>query len=402
MKNKIIVSAITALILSGCGSEGGSGKTSTTPPTTSNVIKDLGFLKIEKTPSNFKKYEDKGYKRYVGYKAPNGKNIHILIQDKISEFQIARSYNILKHYLTTDPTFAYDKSEVANKMANNNAILKLQNGTHSEDNEDDLWGQPLYENEMQVEGGDWYMKQDYNHRDASYEEILHLVHDFGFGVLNSGTGIDGATPQLQLGINNYQKSAYANSFWTPEDDEYKEWKDEISLDQEYFASVIDAYYGLWGAWNDTSRPNTSMWGIYKMKDRSSFSSSGIRDGVSELVKQVFHPTLQYTAYMSDKLSGEFSMRFDSSKPYTNHSQYLTKIKLNGKNNVKVILNKNVNFVTGNEGHTTVVLQGTESDYSIAYDKKTNEPIAVMGLGKYQAIDGNNELRNVDKLEFLNN
>ena len=205
MNKEIIATTILALALSGCGSD--SSSRSTTPlPSNSNVIKDLGFLKIEKTPTNFKNYEAKGYTRYVGYKTPNGKKIHILIQDKLTDFQIARSYNILKHYLTNDPKFAYNKAEVANTMANNNAILKLQNGSHTEDNEDDLMGQPLYQNEIQVEGGEWYMKQDYTYRDASYEEILHLVHDFGFGVLNSSVGIAGVLPQLQLGINHYQKT----------------------------------------------------------------------------------------------------------------------------------------------------------------------------------------------------
>ncbi len=393
MNKEIIATTILALALSGCGSDINS-KSTTSLPSNSNVIKDLGFLKIEKTPKNFKNYEAKGYTRYVGYKAPNGKNIHILIQDKLTDFQIARSYNILKHYLTNDPKFAYNKSEVANTMANNNAILKLQNGSHTEDNEDDLMGQPLYQNEIQVEGGEWYMKQDYTYRDASYEEILHLVHDFGFGVLGSSVGIAGALPQLQLDINTYQKLAYKNKVWTPEDDEYKEWEDEVSLDQEYFASVIDAYYGLWGAWNDSRSPNSSMWGVYKVKTRNDFT----KDAVITDVQELFHPTFQYTAYLSDQLSGEFSMKFDTSKPYTHHSQYLTKIKLNGKNDIKIIPNDRYNYIEGNDGVTTLVLEGKMEDYVISYTPDRKSPTAVIrmqqGLGAIR-------LENVDGIEFRN-
>ena len=390
MNKEIIATTILALALSGCGSDSGSRST-TPPPSNSNVIKDLGFLKIEKTPTNFKNYEAKGYTRYVGYEAPNGKNIHMLIQDKLTDFQIARSYNILKHYLTNDPKFAYNKAEVANTMANNNAILKLQNGSHTEDNEDDLMGQPLYQNEIQVEGGEWYMRQDYTYRDASYEEILHLVHDFGFGVLNSSVGIAGVLPQLQLGINHYQKLAYKNKIWTPEDDEYKEWENEVSLDQEYFASVIDAYYGLWGAWSDSRFPNSSMWGVYKVKTRNDFT----KDSVIADVQGLFHPTLQYTAYLSDQLSGEFSMKFDASKPYTHHSQYLTKIKLNGKNDVKVVANDFDNEITGNDGYTTVVFHGDESQFNITYASDGVTPIRV--LGNFNG--GFNTLVNVDAVEF---
>ncbi|PID87647.1 hypothetical protein CSB07_00495, partial [Candidatus Gracilibacteria bacterium] len=46
--------------------------------------------------------------------------------------------------------------------------------------------QPLYQNEIQTEGGDWYIKQNYKHRDAAYEEILHFVHDNGIGVDGNG------------------------------------------------------------------------------------------------------------------------------------------------------------------------------------------------------------------------
>ncbi len=56
-------------------------------------------------------------------------------------------------------------------------------------------------------------------------------------------------------------------------------------------------------------------------------------------------------------------------------------------------------ITGNDGYTTVVLQGTVSDYTIIYDE--GKPILVTGLGRFRAIDGLNILRNVDTLQFLN-
>ena len=42
-------------------------------------------------------------------------------------------------------------------------------------------GQELYWAELPVEGDEWYMKNDWEHRDAAFEEILHLVHDTGIG-----------------------------------------------------------------------------------------------------------------------------------------------------------------------------------------------------------------------------
>ena len=52
MNKEIITTTILALALSGCGSDSGSRST-TPPPSNSNVIKDLGFLKIEKNTNKF-------------------------------------------------------------------------------------------------------------------------------------------------------------------------------------------------------------------------------------------------------------------------------------------------------------------------------------------------------------
>ncbi|PID65272.1 MAG: hypothetical protein CR977_01515, partial [Gammaproteobacteria bacterium] len=59
------------------------------------------------------------FNRYIGYAAPNGKSIHIVAQNKITNEQMLRAYNILKHYLSDYPGSQYgaDKSAVANAMA---------------------------------------------------------------------------------------------------------------------------------------------------------------------------------------------------------------------------------------------------------------------------------------------
>lgn len=70
---------------------------------------------------------------------------------------------------------------------------------------------PLYYVEIQVEGSQWYVKQNYEHRDAAYEEILHFVHD--------------------------------NDIETDQDSWIKELTAENSLIQASLVAAIDAYYG---------------------------------------------------------------------------------------------------------------------------------------------------------------
>ena len=47
-------------------------------------------------------------------------------------------------------------------------------------------------------------------------------------------------------------------------DHVDELEAEGSLAQEYIASVIDSYYGLWGPWDEAEG---GMWGIYVAKTR---------------------------------------------------------------------------------------------------------------------------------------
>ncbi|PIE77474.1 MAG: hypothetical protein CSA15_12780, partial [Candidatus Delongbacteria bacterium] len=94
-------------------------------------------------------------------------------------------------------------------------------------------GQPLYQNEIQVEGHSWYMNQNYQHRDAAFEEILHFVHDNGIGVDGNGT-FRGALPAYQKEIKAAQKNALANNLWGIGQDSWiKELTKENSLSQEY-------------------------------------------------------------------------------------------------------------------------------------------------------------------------
>ena len=77
---------------------------------------------------------------------------------------------------------------------------------------------------------------------------------------------------------------------------------ENSLTQEYLASVIDAYYGLWEAWTGTSG---SMWGIYYPKGRNDIAS--LDPAAWELIPKFFNPYLTYMAYLSPTLSGTFRL-----------------------------------------------------------------------------------------------
>lgn len=350
-------------------------------------------LEIAAVPSTLGNEYTSNFNRYTKVVTPNGEAIHIVAQSNITNEQIIRCRSILEHYLNNFPNSVYgsDKSAIANKMAENGAILTLLNGQDDGSNPVEVNGQPLYENEIQVEGGAWYTHQDYGHRDAAYEEILHLVHDYGIGV-DGPNSLPGGGSEFQIQIRAAQQHALNNGLWgIGTSDWIEELGRENSLSQEYLAAVVDSYYGLWGAW--TENPTHGMWGIYVAKSREDM---GMDDPMGKRLidRTFFHPYLTYNARIDPDFSGTFSLRFDEALPYTHHAQYLRDITLLGTRGTNVRVNGMDNDITGNEGENVILFTGDENEYTI-----TTASGVFTITDKIVNRDGTNTVRNVEKLQF---
>lgn len=334
------------------------------------------------------------FDRYTSVDTPSGGKIHIVAQNQVTKNQIVRARNILQHFLTDYPGSIYgnDKSAVANKMSDNGAILMLLNGVDDGTNSAaELDGQPLYYGEMQVEGSDWYIQQNYEHRDASYEEILHLVHDYGIGV-DQNTQFIGALPEYQADIRAAQTNAVSAQLWAWSSD-FASWLTELtaenSLTQEYLASVIDSYYGLWGAYSG----EYGMWGGYIAKTREDILVKDTQ-GADLMNNKFFHPYLTYNARIDESFVGDFSLKFNAELAYTHHSRYLKDITLTGTNDSNVIVNELDNSITGNAGLNSVQFTGNSSEYEIVKD---GEKVTVKDMQDYR--DGENTLMLIEQLKF---
>ena len=353
---------------------------------------ELGIENI--IPSNLGKEYSANFNRYTKVVTPNGGKIHIVAQSNLTDEQIVRTRSTLEHFLKNYPGSEYgdNKSELANKMAENGAILTLLNGQDDGNNPVEVNGQALFENEIQVEGHPWYINQDYNnHRDATYEEILHLVHDYGIGI-DGQNSFPGAMPKYQSEIRQAQKNALSTNLWGIGADKWiNELTEENSLTQEYLAALIDSYYGLWGGWTDSN--TNGMWGIYVAKTRNEIF---LEDPVGGEImnNKFFHPYLTYNARIDSGFNGIFSLKFDSLKPYTNHSQYLKDITLLGNNDTSVYINQLDNNITGNKGTNTVIFNGNSSEYIIDI---TDIEISV--TDKVSNRDGVNILKEIEKIKF---
>jgi len=360
---------------------------------TEDIIRDTGKL-----GGVYKKH----YNKYMQYIAPNGKSINIVAQDKVTDEQILKAYNQLSFYLKDHGT--YKKAQVANKIAENGAVLVMLNGADGESNipEEAVQGQPLYQMEVPTVGSKWYTENNYEHRDAAYEEILHMVHDYGIGTVNT----KGALPELQQQIYKATMNALPKNkadwgkkgLWGLES---KEWLVELekegSLEQEYLASVVDSYYGLWEPFTERAG---GMWGIYTSKSRNQIKKN---DPMGYKIVSEFLPSyITYMARVEAEFEGTFKMHYDEKEPYTHKSKYLQNARLLGSKNTGLtgnaadnilIGNSGNNRIDGKEGHDAVQFAGSSSEYKIT--KMDNSIIVEDNLNR----EGINTLMDIEVLRF---
>ena len=167
--------------------------------------------------------------KYTKVFAPNGKPIHFLAQSDWTDDKLIKVRNILAHMLTDYPGSQYgsDKSKVANSMSDRKATMVLFNSSQASREAmsglrggvTDLDMQSMWANEIAAEGSDDYM----NHitRDATYEEVWHLVHD---------TGVIPTLPKFQSEIEA-AKDAAVEIGWGPPNDNPSSWHSEYYAQQ---------------------------------------------------------------------------------------------------------------------------------------------------------------------------
>lgn len=364
-------------------------------------------------------YANGGFVKYTKIACSNGEAIHFIAQNAISDAQIVRARTILEFYLKNVPgsQFGADKTNVANTMGTNDATLLLLNGSDDGSNDPNVPGQPLYQEEMAVEGHTWYQNNNYDHRDASFEEILHLMHDMGIGVDGSNSIPNPALPAYQTEIRNAQLNANGNNFdiWpigAGSDPGIQGWYNELSnensLSQEYLASVIDSYYGLWDPWIED--PTTGMWGIYKAHNRDEIQTEDPM-GLT-VVSMFFSPIINVDMIIDPSFNGIFSLTFTNSTSYTAKSRYLQHVYLTGSNASGLQGNEEYNRLTGNSanntfeglkgndrldgqgGENTAIFTGSMSEYTI--DNQTDYAIVTDGVANRDGID---TLWNMHFLQF---
>ncbi len=371
-------------------------KHSTFPADLDTSVSANGIIPLpDEVPSAYREI----FSQYTEVVAPNGKPIRVLADKGWSEEKIIKARNVLEHFLTDAPgsRFGSDKSEIANSMANEEAVLILFTDWTAANNAFEKLVsqgmtniQNLHANEITVEG-----TQDYlNHRtrDASYEEILHFVHVFG---------IQPTIPEYHLEITKAEEAATARGFQGWPKSMPENWP------HEYFAAIYDVYMDLWktnpAIYEGESTegrfpPGTTHFGSYPLAtDRESFEANDPKG--YKVLQMFFQPYLTYTPVLPEDFSGTFSLQEQPGKVYTQKAKHLVNVKLSGSLDANLLGNAYDNTFSGNAGdnrvdgaagHDVMVYPKPARFYKIT--KKGARTLIVRG-------DGKDTLVNIETLRF---
>ena len=396
MKTGLLVLLASSFLLVSC-----QPKEQVTLPEIDTSTSPNGIVPLpDDVPEVFKGH----FVKYTKVVAPNGKPIHILAQDGWTDDQIKHGRNVLEYILTDYPGSAYgdDKSAVANSMSDKKATMVFFNTQPDLQaamrgglgGATDLSMQDLRANESPAVGDEDYM----NHvtRDASYEEIWHLVHDYG---------IKPTLPEMIAEMKEANAVATENGWRGWPDDEPEEHPNE------YVGVLIDNYLDLW-AIHPTKYEGRAIepgeipeghshFGRYFANSRAKQKE---KDPLGyAVIEKFFPPYLTYTPELPEDFSGTFSMELDPSAAYTYKSQHLTKATLTGANNANLKGNGYDNVLTGNAGNNeldggeeedTAVFSGPSTEYEISKEGGT-----VTVSDGVADRDGTDSLRNIELLQF---
>lgn len=180
----------------------------------------------------------KVFEHYTRVTTRTGRPLHILAQGAWTDDQIVHVRKVLTHYLEDVPgsRFGADKGPLGEAMANRRATMVLFDDEPAMERAFDgplgelhLGMQDLRANECPAPGTPDYMT--HGTRDATFEEVLHLVHDYG---------IRPALPEYDRLLQAGNDAAAQADLWDP-------WpRDEPdSHRNEYIAAVYDNYLDLW-------------------------------------------------------------------------------------------------------------------------------------------------------------
>ena len=366
---------------------GGSAQAQTLPDDIDITTSPNGVVQL---PSSVSSVFTNVFDRYTKITAPNGQAIHFLMQSNVTDEMAVRAREVMRFFLTDVPGSQYgaDKTAIMNRMGNWEAALCYFNTGNAADQafngpfgNANVFAQDLYANESVVEGSNFYFNN--NRRDATFEEVFHLVH---------GAGIQPILPAFHTEITNATNAAIAANIYNPP----PTWElPPQDRPFEYIISVIDVYYGYWA--HNPSNDGMAFWGEYAFHTKADIIN-GDPAGVAAMLK--FLPEFM-NADLSCAASMNTTFHLDrvSSLEYTYKSQYMDNVRLRGTNTSHLVGNDRDNVLEGNAADNNI--DGGAGTDTAAFKGALAEYVVQGGVvtDTQSGRDGSDTLTDIEYLQF---
>lgn len=339
------------------------------------------------------------FARYTKILSDEGEPIHFLIHEGVGDFKVVHARRILEQHIADLPGSQYgaDKSALRNSMGSLRATMILfptegslwNGGPEVDDFLDDYEApfQDLLGEEIILPGSGQYSGND-PRRDASYEELCHLMH---------GYGLIPAMPGLQAAIQAATSNALANDFYDPPSD-----LPPGDTHYEYLAFAMETWYGMW-----RHEPNN---GEYVFSTRAEMEAG---DPMIVAILEGFFPAHHtHLASVVPGFGGTFLIEETSGVEYTFKSRYLTHVELRGGKDTDLRGNDQPgslagttgdnrieggggdDVIDGRAGSDTAVYGGLRAEYGV----HLLDGVVTVDDGQPDR-DGRDRLMNIEWLEF---
>jgi hypothetical protein len=277
------------------------------------------------------------FDRYTKITADNGNPIHFLIHANVSNAKVAHARRILEQHMTDVPgsTYGSDKRALRESMGNLRATMmffptidSLENGGPQVDQFLDDYEAPLQDllgDEIILPGSVRYVGPN-PERDASYEELVHLMH--GYGLIPT-------MPALQRQIESAASHAVSAGLYSP-----PPGLPAADIPFEYLAFTMETWYGMWA-----HEPNN---GEYVFSSRLEMEAGD--PNIVSILEGFFPPFHSHRAEVVATFSGTFHAREASNLEYSFKSRYLNHVELLGTANTALRGNREDGTLVGNSGN----------------------------------------------------
>jgi len=226
-------------------------------------------------------------------------------------------------------------------------------------------------------------------RDASYEEIMHLVH---------GKGIEEELPDYHEAIVKAERRAIDADIYHYGD----------PAPHEYIITGFDIYFGLWD--HNPQGDGTSFGDEYPFHTKEEMRAGD--PALYDLVEGFWPEYLTYNAFIDPSFEGTFVIEYDQNLEYTLKSRYLVNVTLTGDSDTGILGNDQSNRLTGNDGNNRItggpgddVIVGGEGIDTAVYSGDKSEYRIEKGEGTMvvsdtvEGRDGADELTGIETLAF---